>query len=40
MKVPKVTFLAGALVSPATFAMLRDPETDVVIDGEVPWETH
>jgi len=36
MKVSNVTFSAGAPGSPATFAMLRDPETNVIIVGEVP----
>jgi len=36
MKVSKVTFSAGAPGSIATFAMLLDPETDVVIAGKVP----
>ncbi|HOK25201.1 MAG TPA: Nif3-like dinuclear metal center hexameric protein [Bacteroidales bacterium] len=41
MKVSKVTFSAGAPGSAAHFAMLRDPETEVVIAGEVPqWETY
>jgi len=41
MKVSKVTFSAGAPGSSVHFAMLRDPETDVVIAGEVPqWETY
>lgn len=41
MKVTKVTFSAGAPGSAVHFAMLRDPETEVVIAGEVPqWETY
>jgi len=41
MKVSNITFSAGAPGSAVHFAMLREPETDVVIAGEVSqWETY